>query len=371
MKILVITTVENTYTRFLREHYNALINRGHVVHVAFNQEASLRNLDNDSADKVLFFDVPYKRGLFNRNVFRIRKSLNKIFENNYDLVSLHTPIASGYTRIFFNRSKYPNTKLIYMTHGYHFHPKSFIPNLIFFLAELILSSKTDIIITINDFDYNVSKRFFLAKKVYKIDGIGLNIPSDRSNKDIRNELNIDRNSFIMTNVAEHNYNKNQVNLIRMLSKIKEINFTLLLVGKGKSTKKLIRMVKKLGIQERVRFLYYRDDVKEILSASDLFVFPSRREGFGMALLEAISLEKRFLAFNIRGVQDICKGYYDNFLVKPYDFREMANRVKSEYSLFLENRPLYKLEVDKTFIQRFSINTVTKEFVRIHESIFDE
>jgi glycosyltransferase involved in cell wall biosynthesis len=157
----------------------------------------------------------------------------------------------------------------------------------------------------------------------------------------------------------------------MLSKIKDINFTLLLVGKGKSTKKLIRMVKKLGIQERVRFLYYRDDVKEILSASDFFIFPSRREGFGMALLEAISLEKRFLAFNIRGVQDICKGYYDNFLVKPYDFREMANRIKSEYSLFLENRPLYKLEVDKTFLQRFSINTVIKEFVRIHESIFDE
>lgn len=61
---------------------------------------------------------------------------------------------------------------------------------------------------------------------------------------------------------------------------------LLLVGRGKCEENIRELVKKRGLANHVLFLGPRDDIPDILNASDVFLFPSINEGLGIALVEA-------------------------------------------------------------------------------------
>ena len=63
--------------------------------------------------------------------------------------------------------------------------------------------------------------------------------------------------------------------------------------------------------ERVIFLGYRDDVIELLAASDVYVFPTLHENLSNALLEAATMRLPMIATNVGGnpeiIQDGCEG----------------------------------------------------------------
>ena len=115
------------------------------------------------------------------------------------------------------------------------------------------------------------------------------------NKNIRNilrkELKIE-NSFVIGHVGSFNYQKNHEFLIRVFNEIQKIksNAKLMLVGDfvgddsyWNLTKKL---VKELGIEDKVLFLGLRKDVPKLMQAMDCFLLPSRFEGLPLVGIEA-------------------------------------------------------------------------------------
>jgi len=62
-----------------------------------------------------------------------------------------------------------------------------------------------------------------------------------------------------------------------------------IAGDGPDREYLETLTRQLGCSERIRFLGFRKDAKEIVAGSDLFVLPSTGEAFGNAALEALSL----------------------------------------------------------------------------------
>ena len=75
----------------------------------------------------------------------------------------------------------------------------------------------------------------------------------------------------------------------------------LLVGRDSGTLEATRdQVRELGIEGSVRFLGSRTDVPDLLRASDLFVHPSREEGFSNAVLEAMAAGLPVVAFDVGG-----------------------------------------------------------------------
>ncbi len=60
-----------------------------------------------------------------------------------------------------------------------------------------------------------------------------------------------------------------------------------LAGDGPLRERLTQQVHRLGLAGRVRFLGYRQDIPDLLAAADLFVFPSREEGLGSSLIDAM------------------------------------------------------------------------------------
>ena len=104
---------------------------------------------------------------------------------------------------------------------------------------------------------------------------------------IRKDLDIE-NKIVIGNVGRLCYQKNQEYLLEVFAKLQsqKPNSVLLLVGEGELKAELRQKAEKLGIADKVIFYGVTDKVEQLLWAMDLFVFPSRFEGLGIAVVEA-------------------------------------------------------------------------------------
>jgi glycosyltransferase involved in cell wall biosynthesis len=98
---------------------------------------------------------------------------------------------------------------------------------------------------------------------------------------------------------------------------------LLIAGRGPFEDAYRKMVHDLGLDEQVRFLGFRDDVPDLVSAADLFVLPSVAEAFGLAVAEALYLGTPVLATQCGGIPEIVVHDRDGVLVPPGDVAPLA------------------------------------------------
>lgn len=101
-------------------------------------------------------------------------------------------------------------------------------------------------------------------------------------------LKIDKNSFIIGHIGRFVLEKNHEFLIQLFANIKKRkkNAHLILIGIGELEEEIRMQVVHLGLQDSVTFLGNRNDIPELIGIMDVFVFPSRSEGFGNVLIEA-------------------------------------------------------------------------------------
>ena len=141
------------------------------------------------------------------------------------------------------------------------------------------------------------RRLFDTDNVITINN-GINLERfDRSkydSKSIRKELGIGEDTKVIGHVGSFTHQKNHEKLIGVFEEyIKEHgNSVLLLVGKGVEKQQMIDLVKGKGLDEKVIFLENRSDVPELMSIMDVFVLPSRWEGFPVVLIEAQAMGLR-------------------------------------------------------------------------------
>src|SRR5699024_8269918 len=115
--------------------------------------------------------------------------------------------------------------------------------------------------------------------------------------------NIPVESFLILSVGELNKNKNHETIIRSIAKLSDLNVHYVICGQGPLKNYLRELSIELGIEKRVHLLGYREDIPEICKVSDVFAFPSIREGLGMAALEAMASNLPILTSNVHGIND--------------------------------------------------------------------
>ena len=97
-------------------------------------------------------------------------------------------------------------------------------------------------------------------------------------------------------------------------------------GEGGQTSELRALASELSLGNAVTFLGSRSDVADLLCAADLFILPSRREGFPGALLEAMALEAPIVATNIPPVREAVVSGEHALLVPPDSAEALAAAV---------------------------------------------
>jgi len=98
---------------------------------------------------------------------------------------------------------------------------------------------------------------------------------------------------------------------------------LLLCGDGDAERELKEHALSLGISERVRFLGFRRDIDQVLATLDVFALPSLREGFGLALVEAMCSGVPVIASQVGGIPEIFGETPVGELIDPENTESLA------------------------------------------------
>lgn len=329
MKILYLTTVSNTMNAFLIPHIRMLIEKGHEVDVAFNIDRPISPEILELGCKV--HKLPFQRSPLKRDNIVAYILLKKIIrDGQYDLVHTHTPVASAITRLVCRSVS--NVKVFYTAHGFHFYKGASLKNwMIYYPIEKWLSKYTDTLITINKEDYERAKKNFKSRRIEYIPGVGLdvqkfkNIRVDRKTK--REEIGVPEDSFLVLSVGELNRNKNHEVIIKAIAKINSPKIHYVVCGKGPLESHLKKLSVKLGITNKVHLLGFRTDIAEICKASDIFAFPSFREGLGMAALESMACGLPLVTSNIHGIVDYSINGKSGYVCRPNDVDGFAEKIK--------------------------------------------
>jgi glycosyltransferase involved in cell wall biosynthesis len=101
---------------------------------------------------------------------------------------------------------------------------------------------------------------------------------------------------------------------------------LLIAGEGRMEKELKRLAKSLNITDSIFFVPEALDTREILSATDIFVMPSLKEGLGLALMEAMSFGLPVIGSAVGGIKTLIKDGENGLLVNPGDSSAIAKAI---------------------------------------------
>lgn len=153
-----------------------------------------------------------------------------------------------------------------------------------------------------------------------------------TNEDLRQELNIPQEAFVISNVGRFVESKNHKAVIEVASKLcyenKDIYF--LLCGKDVIAN-LDSLVKQKQLQEQVKLLDFRRDVIKVLNTSNAFYFPSYTEGQPNALIEALFVGLPFVASDIAPIKETIPKESHYLLVNADDTEKASEYLKKIYS----------------------------------------
>lgn len=363
-KALVVTTVASTIDQFCMSDIS-ILSKSYSVQVAANFTIG-NNTSNERINEfkkelkeknIIINEINFNRNpLCKDNFLAYKKIKILINENSFDLIHCHTPVAAMVVRLSAKKSRKKGTKVIYTAHGFHFFKGAPLKNwMIFYPIEKWLARYTDVLITINKEDYNRAKKSFKAGKIEYIPGVGVDIDKlgevdvDKARK--RKEFDVPYNAFLAFSVGELNKNKNHATVIKAIAKLNDPNVYYVICGQGVLETYLKDLIDELGLHKQIKLLGYRRDIADISKVSDVFIFPSFREGLSVALMEAMALGLPVVCSNIRGNTDLIESGKGGYLVNPNDIEEFKYYI---CKLICDEKLRLKMgKVNKENIQMFN------------------
>ena len=365
-KLLFVASVTIHINTFHIPYLKMFKDAGYEVHVASNGEDKIEYCDKH-------FNLSFSRSPFSISNIKVYKELKKIIgEEKYDVVQCNTPVASVLTRFATKKVRKKGTRVIYTAHGFHFFKGAPLKNwLMFYPIEKYLSKYTDDLITINEEDYNIAKEKFKAKNVYHIHGIGIDKSkfdkeiSNHEKEEMRKNLGLNKDDFVMAFVGELNDNKNQIMIIEAMKNLVKENekIKLLLVGTGVLKEYFELKIKEYNLEEKILLLGYRKDISNILSVVDLYTAMSKREGLPVNILEARMMNLPVIATNTRGQRELVKNNENGYIIKIGDIENLKQKIK----ILEENIELRKRFVQnaKKDIEKYYLESVYNEIKNIY------
>ena len=342
-KILIVTTISGFLPQFEKNDVKLLRMMGCEIHYASNFNNPIYTFDKNELTEngIILHQIDIEKSPVKpKNLQAIKQVKNIIDENKIDIVHCHNPMGGVCARVAARFSK-RRPYVIYTAHGFHFYKGAPIKNwLLYYTAERFLARWTNQIITINREDYNRATTFCLSESglVDQIHSVGVDenrfstVGADRDG--IRAKLDIPKDAFVMVTAAELNDNKNQKVVIKALSELKKSdNSSLekvyyLICGKGPTREALEKMVLERDLQNNIRFLGFRTDMPDILAISDVFIFPSHREGLGIAAVEALLCGVPLIVADNRGTREYAIDKVNSIVCDANSPKEFATAIET-------------------------------------------
>lgn len=365
-KILIVATVERHLLTFHLPTIKMIAEKCRV-------DSACSLADNKIKDDVnKSYNISFSRKPFSLRNIKAFFQLKKLIKSEkYDLIYTHVPVSSVLVRManLFSRNR---SKVVYLAHGFNFHEKgSKAMWIIFYPIEKFLSRFTEHIVTINREDYNLAKSKFKMEKIDQISGMGVDEnqfqkPSIEEKAKLRLQYNYSDLDFILIYSGEFSKRKNQMYALELISLLSKMDkcYKLILPGSGKMNEELSQKVEELGIKEEVYFPGYvsRDEIKKMISFSDIGFSSSRTEGLGIHLIEYMMCGLPIIASNLHGHKELIEENYNGYLYEFDDImllRDKVHKLKNDTELY---NVMSKQSLDMS--KNFSVDKSTNEIMEI-------
>jgi glycosyltransferase involved in cell wall biosynthesis len=145
----------------------------------------------------------------------------------------------------------------------------------------------------------------------------------------KQELGISPETFVLVNIARLSKQKAQDNIIAAANILKQqgVDCMFLIVGEGPMRSDYEETVRNLHLQDYVKFLGFRQDVKHLLCLSNAFVLPSRDEGLPMSLLEAMASHTPAIVTPVGDIPDLVQHKKSAYIIPVNDVGAIVKAVQ--------------------------------------------
>lgn len=272
---------------------------------------------------------PYRWGLpqFDLNFNRT------IQEIPFDLIHAHTPFSSG--NLALKLAKKKNIPVVATFHSkyrsdierqvpFKFIVDNMVKGIVSFFNQVdeVWIPQASAESTLREYGYNGN--------IYVMengsDFTNLDVPTLR--KKGREELGIKDGEKALLFVGQHIWEKNIDLILQSLALIKDRPFKFITVGTGYATSGILKMAEELGLSNKIQLLGQmsdREQLQRAYAASDLFLFPSLYDTFGLVVREAAALHVPSLLLKESNAAEAIKDGINGFLSENSP-KEFANLI---------------------------------------------
>ena len=277
-----------------------------------------------------------------------------------DLVATHSNKAGLLGRLAAKTLKIP---VIHTSHGFLFSGRETSAAGRFYrLIEKIAAGAVDKVITVAESEYNLAEKLRVITPS-KMETVHNGLP------DLDPTLLTDpeKSPPQLIMVARFAAPKDHQTLLKALGMLKDLPWILTLVGDGTGRSSAAELAGNLGFQDRVSFTGVREDVFQLLAASQVFVLSSRREGFPLSILEAMRVGLPVVAADVGGVSEAVEEGNSGYLFPAGDARSLAEHLRS----LLEDSLLRK-EMGQAgrqrFLEQFTLDKMVEKTLAVYKSV---
>jgi len=384
-KALFLATVGGFVTQFEMNNVSLLQQAGYEVHSAANYREPVYQVKEKElrGRGVILHQVDIEKSPFmwRENLRAFRQLSEIVSSEQIRLVHCHTPVGGVLGRLLGCRFARDGLKVVYTAHGFHFYKGAPWKNwLFYYTVERMLAHFTDALITINEEDYSRAKGFVLRSggRVYRIPGEGLQRDafqpvSRECRKLLRQVLGLEEGDFFLLSVGELSGNKNHEQVIRQFPEVqRRLNLqgrraVYGICGDGFYREKLEGLIENLGLSRDVTIYGYCENVADYLACADCLVFPSIREGLGMAVLEAMSMGVPVAAADNRGTREYMEDGVNGFVFRTGDPEGLVQAVEKAAGLKTQELASMQKQGSRT-VQRFEIKNTDRVMAQVYEAL---
>ncbi|GAA4277854.1 glycosyltransferase [Aquimarina mytili] len=259
-----------------------------------------------------------------------RKLLNSaVKEHQFDLLHLHTSNAvTGYmiTDLFYGLK----VKAVFSKKG--------IGSSVSFLSKLKYNYKNiHKVLCVSEIVSDYFKGVLYAKNHHKLcvvyDGVKVHKENNEmtSSYDLRKELNIEKDTKIIGNIANHTKAKDLKTLIKTLdilvNKENTTDIHLVQIGEfSKRSQELKDMVSEYGLHDYISFVGFKNEASSILPQFDVYLMTSEREGGPTTVLEAFYKKVPVVSTNVGLVSEAIEDGVNGYVAPISDYRVLGEKV---------------------------------------------
>ena len=340
-KVLIVTTISGFLAQFEMNDVDILKNLGCEICYASNFRNPVYESDHGELKQkgIRLYPIDIEKSPVHlaHNIKAFFQICRIIRKEQIDLIHCHNPIGGVVGRLaaFFCRKQ--KARVIYTAHGFHFYKGApWVNWLAYFPVEALLARLTDCLITINREDYARSFSFRLKEGGMRVRIPGVGVCTKRFSKEagkrkrareqMRGRFGIGENVFYILSVGELNGNKNHEVILRAMARLGNPNIHYGICGRGKRGESLRKLAEELGIGSQFTMFGFRRDIPDILQCADCFAFPSKREGLGIAAIEAMAGGIPLITSDCRGTREYMEDGVTGYVCKKGSVEEYARAI---------------------------------------------